>query len=128
MADFKLFIDGERCDAASGETFTTYNPGTGEAIADLDAEFWEFGLSLFSLGAVSPWLSLVDPAKYDRYVDRVQNLDITTVACCHSPVIEGPYIEQAFAKVRKLPLIDPPLMPDQSILEQIVAASAEPAS
>ena len=35
MADFKLFINGEFCDAASGETFATYNPATGEKIADV---------------------------------------------------------------------------------------------
>jgi aldehyde dehydrogenase (NAD+) len=35
MAEFKLFIDGEFRDAASGETFATYNPGTGEKLADL---------------------------------------------------------------------------------------------
>ncbi|MGZ4784385.1 MAG: aldehyde dehydrogenase family protein, partial [Acidimicrobiales bacterium] len=28
MADYKLFINGEFSDAASGETFATYNPGT----------------------------------------------------------------------------------------------------
>ena len=35
MADYQLYIGGELCDAASGETFTTYNPGTGEAIAEV---------------------------------------------------------------------------------------------
>ena len=32
MADFKLFIDGKFCDAASGETFESVDPATGEAI------------------------------------------------------------------------------------------------
>ncbi len=35
MADFKLLVDGEFRDAASGETFATYNPGTGQKLADL---------------------------------------------------------------------------------------------
>jgi len=35
MADYKMLIDGELCDAASGETFATYNPATGEKIADV---------------------------------------------------------------------------------------------
>lgn len=35
MADYKLFINGEACDAASGETTATYNPGTGEKLADV---------------------------------------------------------------------------------------------
>ncbi|HET7580737.1 MAG TPA: aldehyde dehydrogenase family protein [Bacillales bacterium] len=32
---YQLFINGEAVDAASGETFTTYNPATGEAIAKI---------------------------------------------------------------------------------------------
>ena len=81
---------------------------------------------LFALGAVSPWLSMVDEAKYGKFVDRVQSLDIATIAACHSPVIEGPFIERAFARVRELPSLDPMPLPDQSVLDQIVAASAQP--
>ena len=76
---------------------------------------------------MSPWLSMVDPTKYGEYVDRVQDLDIKTVAGCHTPVIEGPFIEQAFAKVRQLPSVDCPPMPDQSVLDQIIAATSQPA-
>ena len=111
----------------SVDTFATPLPDPAAGIADLETEFWEFGLTLFALGAVSPWLSLADPVKYGKYVDRVQNLDITTVAGCHTPVIEGPFIEKAFARIRQLPSIDPPPMPDQSVLDQIIAASAQPA-
>ena len=111
----------------SSDTFATPLPDPGAGIADLDPEFWEFGLAMFALGAVSPWLSLVDPVKYGKYVDGVQNLDITTIAGCHSPVIEGEFIDKAFARIRALPTIDPPPLPDQSVLDQIVAATAQPA-
>lgn len=93
-------------------------------VGDLDMDFWELGMTLFALGAVSPWLSLVDPKKYAKYVDRLQSLDITTVAGCHTPVIEGALIEKAFAHVRELPVVDPPPMPDHSVLEQIIAATS----
>jgi aldehyde dehydrogenase (NAD+) len=33
--DFKLFINGEFRDAQSGETFATYNPATGQKLADV---------------------------------------------------------------------------------------------
>ena len=95
-------------------------------VADLDGDFWDFGMGLFALGAVSPWLSMVDEAKYGSHVDRVQSLDITTIASCHSPVIEGEFIERAFARVRELPTLDPPVLPDQSALDQIVAATSQP--
>jgi flavorubredoxin len=106
------------------DTFATPLPDPSMGVADLDPEFWDHGLALFALGAVSPWLTMLDPDKYGRYVDTVQNLDITTVAACHTPVIEGPYIERAFNRVRQLPTIDPPMLPDQSVLDQIIAATA----
>ena len=96
-------------------------------IADLDPEFWEFGLTLFALGAVSPWLSMVDPAKYGalRRPGRRTSTSSRSRAATR-PVIEGPFIEKAFARVRELPLLDPPPLPDQSVLDEIVAATAVP--
>ncbi len=112
----------------SADTFATPLPDLQMGIADLDGEFWEQGLALFALGAVSPWLSMVDETKYGRYVDGVQDLDITTIAGCHTPVIEGPFIDRAFAHVRALPSLEPPPLPDQSVLDQIIAATAQPSS
>jgi flavorubredoxin len=110
----------------SVDTFATPLLDPGMGVGDLETDFWQFGMSLFALGAVSPWLSLVDPVKYGQYVDRVQSLAITTIAGCHTPVIEGALIEQAFAHVRRLPETEPPPMPGHSVLEEIIAASAVP--
>src|SRR5689334_17749801 len=109
------------------DTFATPLPDPKMGIADLDPEFWEFGLALFALGAVSPWLSMLDTKKFGRSVDAVQNLDITTIAAGHTPVIEGEFIERAFNRVRELPTIEPPALPDQSVLDQVIAAIAQPA-
>jgi flavorubredoxin len=108
------------------DTFATPLPDPQLPVADLDPEFWAFGLAMFALGAVSPWLSMVDETKYGRLIDKVQSLDITTIACCHSPVIEGPFIDRAFARVRELPSLPPLALPDQSVLDQIIAATSHP--
>ena len=108
------------------DSFATPLPDPNMGVGDLDTEFWEFGMSLFSFGAVSPWLSLVDPKKYAAYVDRVRALDITTIAACHSPVIEGPLIEHAFAHTVGMAGMEAPPMPNHSVLEEIIAASAVP--
>jgi flavorubredoxin len=108
------------------DTFATPLPDPQMGIADLDAEFWRELMWVFAVGAVSPWLTMLDHEKYGQYVDQVQNLDITTIAACHTPVIEGPYIEQAFARVREIPTLDPPVLPDQSILDQIIEATSQP--
>jgi flavorubredoxin len=110
----------------AADAFATPVPDPQVAIADLDPGFWQEGLTLFAFGALCPWLSLLDPGKFGRFVDGVQALDITTVASCHSPVIEGPRIGQAFDIVRGLPSVEPPPLPDQSILDQIVAATSQP--
>jgi flavorubredoxin len=108
----------------SVDTFATPLPDPKMGIADLDPEFWQFGLTLFAMGAVSPWLAWADHAKFGNTVDKVQSLDITTVAGCHTPVIEGSFIQQAFDTVRGLPLVEPPPLPDQSALDQIIAATS----
>jgi hypothetical protein len=66
---------------------------------------------------------MLDVEKYGQYVDRVQSLDIKTVAACHTPVLTGEHIDRAFAHVRTLPTAVVPPMPDQAALEQIVAES-----
>ena len=81
---------------------------------------------MFAFGAVSPWLAMTDHAKYGQHVDKSQALDITTIAACHSPVIEGPFIDKAFAKVRAFPNTEAPPLPDQSVLDQIIAATSVP--
>jgi flavorubredoxin len=108
------------------DTFATPLPDPHLGIADLDPEFWEFGLTMFAFGAVSPWLAMTDHTKYGQHVDKSQSLDITTIAACHSPVIEGPFIEKAFEKVRAFPNAEAPPLPDQSVLDQIIAATSVP--
>jgi flavorubredoxin len=108
----------------AADTFATPLPDPHMAVADLDPESWRFGMTMFAFGAVAPWLALVDPAKYGRFVDTVQSLDITTIAACHTPVLQGPFIGQAFDTVRAMPTSPPPPLPGQSILDEIVAATA----
>lgn len=110
----------------SVDTFATPLPDPKVGVAELDPEFWQFGMTLFAFGALCPWLSLLDPVKFGRAVDGVQGLDMKTIAGCHTPVIEGAHIGKAFDIVRQLPTVEAPPLPDQSILDQIIAATAQP--
>src|SRR5207245_9395961 len=62
------------------DTFATPLPDLHMGVADLDQEFWRELMWVFALGAVSPWLTMLDHDKFGRYVDQVQGLDITTIA------------------------------------------------
>jgi flavorubredoxin len=108
------------------DTFATPLPDPETPVADLEDEFWTSGMTLFAYGALCPWLSLLDPTKFGRFVDGIQALDIKTVASCHCPAFESPHIERAFEHVRRLPEIEPPPLPDQSILDQIIGATSQP--
>ena len=108
------------------DSFATPLPDPHMAVADLDPDFWRFGMTLFSFGAVSPWLTMVDHDKFGRSVDAVQSLDITTIAGCHTPVLEGSFIQQALDTTRGFPSVEPPPLPNQSVLDQIIAATAQP--
>ena len=74
----------------------------------------------------APWLALADDAKFQRHVDGIQRLGISTLASCHSPVLRGTRIDDAFGIVRTLATADPPQLPDQGALDQIVAAISQP--
>ena len=55
----------------------------------------------------------------------MQLAGVTTVHHCHTPVIEGSFIDRAFDTVRGFPLVDAPPLPDQSVLDEIIAATAQ---
>jgi flavorubredoxin len=90
-------------------------------VEDIDPEFWAGGIEMFS-HYVSPWLELVDPAKFEATVDRVAALNPTALAGCHTPAIRGNRVVQAIEATRHtLDAIVPP-QPDQAVLEQIQQA------
>jgi acyl-CoA reductase-like NAD-dependent aldehyde dehydrogenase len=79
MADYQLFIDGEYVDARSGETFTTSDPATGQAIGEVakggkeDAErAIQAARTAFDEG---PWPKMSGPergAKLNEIADAIE--------------------------------------------------------
>ena len=81
---------------------------------------------LFAQDDVAHRQTMVDQAKFGKSVDAVQSLGIKTIAGCHTPVLEGSLITQALDTTRAFPSVVPPPLPDQSVLDQIIAATALP--
>ena len=84
----------------SVDTFATNVPEPLAESADLPDSAFEDG-QLLGGRLIAPWGELLDDAKYQRYVDRVQQLDITVVAGCHTPVLRGSRVAEAFATTRR---------------------------
>lgn len=95
---------------------------TGTAFAeDLDLEQWAGGMTTFALWN-SPWATIVDPAAFARECGRIEDLDLRVIASCHGPAIEASLIQRAHAILRQVPAASAPPQPDQSVLDQIIAA------
>jgi flavorubredoxin len=88
---------------------------------EIDAEFWAGGIDMFS-HYVSPWLEIVDPAKFVATVDRVAAFAPSVLAGCHTPAIHGDRVARALEITRHTPAAIVPPMPDQAVLEQIQQA------
>jgi len=107
----------------AADAFAVPLPGPMDDISELDPAAWQAGLEMFNCWN-SPWCKLVDQAKFDRHVDRVQDLDIEVVASCHSPLIRRPQIDQAFSIIRGVPNAVVPPLPGHADLEALKLALA----
>src|SRR5690606_36388994 len=101
---------------------TTPVPHVGE----LDEEAWRMGVHTFAR-YISPWLTLVDEAKFQHTVDRIAALAPRVIAGCHTPAVDGRYVAEVIEETRVAPWAEVPPQPDQSVLDASHAA-LEPAA
>lgn len=87
-------------------------------VAEIDADFWADGINTFDR-YISPWLGLVDDARFQATVDRIAALAPTVMAGCHTPAVAGTRVGAALSATRRSPSADVPPQPDQAVLEQI---------
>jgi flavorubredoxin len=85
---------------------------------DIDLGFWIDGIHTFAQ-YISPWLTLVDGAKFQRTVDRIEELQPKVLVGCHSPAVDGNRVIEALAATRTAPWATVPPQPDQSVLNAI---------
>lgn len=88
------------------DTFATNTPTPMPEIAGLSADEFRDG-QFFGGRLVSPWVALLDGQKFRAVVDGFQRLGAEVIAGCHSPVLRGPRISEAYDLLRELPDIPP---------------------
>ena len=96
-------------------------------VGELDPGFWAEGMAMFVHNALSPWLGLVDPARFAAEVERVRSLGMTTIATAHAPLMIGPMIDEGCRILADLPNVPAPPMPDQEMLDAVLSGAPAPA-
>lgn len=90
-------------------------------VRDLDPEFWAHGFAMFAQ-SVSPWLEMVETTKFAHQVERIANLQPSVIAGCHTPTIAVDQVDAAMHLMRTVLDVAPIPLPDQAVLDEIIAA------
>jgi flavorubredoxin len=105
----------------SSDSFATPMETVVRSVTEIDAGYWSDGMPLFNRW-VSPWLELVDDAKFQKTVDRIEQLQASVIAGCHTPAIPRSHVATALAATRRSPVATVLPQPDQEVLDQIQLA------
>ncbi len=92
--------------AWSVDTFATNLPAPMPDIGELTDDEFRDG-QFFGGRLLSPWYTLLDVGKFRAVVDGFQRLGAEVVAGCHSPVLHGRRVAEAFDLLRQLPDVPP---------------------
>jgi len=85
-------------------------------IAELDPAFYREAFVGQQL-MIGPWLSMVDPAKYQAALGRLQALGASSIASCHGVTLQGAQIDSAFELLTELPYREQFVWPGQAELD-----------
>jgi flavorubredoxin len=103
------------------DSFGALTPGAVHHVDDLPRDLYEESFREVN-SLVSPWHQWLDQRRFADHVDAIEALRPSTIASAHGPILTGPAITDAFARVRELagqPRIVPP---SQSALDELLAA------
>jgi flavorubredoxin len=103
------------------DTFATALPEHLVDASDMPAADWADTMLHFNR-MVSPWHTMLDDAKFNRYVDEVVSLGITAVASGHSGALRGERLADAFRLIRTLPNLPAAPLLGQADLDAILSA------
>ena len=105
----------------ASDSFATPMLHVARNVDEIDPGFWGEGMAMFNR-YVSPWLELVDEAKFQKTVDRIEQLGAQVFAGCHTPVIGRAHVGLALEHTRRSPDATIQPEPDQEVLDQIQLA------
>jgi hypothetical protein len=108
------------------DSFATPMLAPTNTVDGYDRDFWAQGIATFAQ-YISPWLSLVDDAKYQWTVDRIEALGVTGIAGCHTPFVDAAHVPAVFDLLRQAPHVTVDPEPGQPLLDEILDGLLVPA-
>ncbi|MFC5137519.1 MBL fold metallo-hydrolase [Actinomycetospora rhizophila] len=108
----------------SVDTFATNLPAPMGEIGELgDGDFRDG--QLFGGRLVAPWTAWLDSDRFGAVVDRFSSLGAEVIAGCHTPVLRGPRVAEAFDLLHRLPDVEPWQEFTQTDLDAWMAAAEQ---
>jgi flavorubredoxin len=110
----------------SVDSFGALIPEPAEKAEDTPEEALRMGQIGWATGD-SPWVHLIDKAKFGRVLENVRKLDPTLILSAHLPPASGKSIDTFLKTLASVPDAEPFRAPNQAELEQILAQAGPPA-
>jgi flavorubredoxin len=111
----------------ASDAFCIAVPHPVDDIGELDRDFVvESMLDLHQ--SISPWLELVDPARYAGHLDRIARLGARYVTSAHGPTLRGSQVGWALDQLTQLPDRRPASDLSHADLEALLASLPVPAA
>lgn len=107
----------------ASDAFATPMGDPVDRVDELPPPMWAEGTAMFGHHALSPWLSMVDDAKYQAEVAKLRALDPEVIVGAHNPLIAGGAVATALDQLAALPSTVPPPHPDQQMLTAIITGT-----
>lgn len=107
----------------SSDAFGAPVPGLVDHIEDIPTEMVREGTTMLS-SFLSPWHTVVDPAKFEAWIARIEELHPSAIVGAHGPLISGPSIATTFELTRQLPHLPPVPQPGQADLDGLMSLLA----
>ena len=114
--------DGKPQVLFGADSFGSIIPQPTPAAADVPQGPYSEGFNIFNR-VLSPWVGLVDQAKFDGTLEVIRQLGATSVVSCHGPVAQG-RTDDLLKAMSALPSMEPFVGPDQAALEAMMARMA----
>jgi flavorubredoxin len=76
-----------------------------DRLGDMAPETWRPGMAKFHQVSLSPWLTLVDDARFRREVLALGDLELSAIVAAHAPLIDGACVRQAIEHLANLPAV-----------------------